>query len=130
MFGVVLAVGLGGNSWAADPAPSSGGEVTNAGNMRAVIKTKFGDIEIKFLPDVAPKHVDNFIKLAKTGFYNGTIFHRVIPGFMIRGRSEHQGFPEKGDLWSRRSWTERQSRVQRSTAQTRCGVDGTRARPG
>ena len=85
MFGVVLAVGLGGNGWAADPAPSSGGEVTNAGNMRAVIKTKFGDIEIKFLPDVAPKHVDNFIKLAKTGFYNGTIFHRVIPGFMIQG---------------------------------------------
>ena len=52
---------------------------------RATIKTKFGDIEIKFYPDVAPKHVDNFIKLAKSGFYNGTIFHRVIPGFMIQG---------------------------------------------
>ena len=51
---------------------------------RATIKTKFGDIEIKFYPDVAPKHVDNFIKLAKSGFYNGTIFHRVIPGFMIQ----------------------------------------------
>jgi len=52
---------------------------------RTIIKTKFGDIEVKFLPDVAPKHVENFIKLAKDGFYNGTIFHRVIPGFMIQG---------------------------------------------
>jgi peptidyl-prolyl cis-trans isomerase B (cyclophilin B) len=52
---------------------------------RAIIKTKFGDIEVKFLHDVAPKHVANFIKLAKDGFYNGTIFHRVIPGFMIQG---------------------------------------------
>jgi peptidyl-prolyl cis-trans isomerase B (cyclophilin B) len=52
---------------------------------RAIIKTKFGDIEVKFLPDVAPKHVANFVKLAKDGFYNGTIFHRVIPGFMIQG---------------------------------------------
>lgn len=52
---------------------------------RAVIKTKFGDIEIKFFPEAAPKHVENFIKLAKEGFYNGTIFHRVIPGFMIQG---------------------------------------------
>ncbi|MDH4186714.1 MAG: peptidylprolyl isomerase [Nitrospira sp.] len=52
---------------------------------RALIKTKFGDIHIKFYPDVAPNHVANFIKLAKAGFYNGTIFHRVIPGFMIQG---------------------------------------------
>ncbi|MET0515977.1 MAG: peptidylprolyl isomerase [Nitrospiraceae bacterium] len=50
-----------------------------------MVKTKFGEIELKFLPDVAPKHVENFIKLAKSGFYNGTIFHRVIPGFMIQG---------------------------------------------
>ena len=52
---------------------------------RAPFKTKFGDLEIKFYPDVAPKHVENFIQLAKAGFYNGTIFHRVIPGFMIQG---------------------------------------------
>ena len=52
---------------------------------RAIIKTKFGDIEMKFYPELAPNHVDNFIKLAKSGFYNGTIFHRVIPGFMIQG---------------------------------------------
>ncbi|MCX5725333.1 MAG: peptidylprolyl isomerase [Nitrospirae bacterium] len=52
---------------------------------KAIIKTKFGEIHIKFYPDVAPKHVENFIALAKSGFYNGTIFHRVIPGFMIQG---------------------------------------------
>ena len=83
VMSVLMAVGTAGISLAADPASPSGGEVTNASNARAVIKTKFGDIEIKFMPDVAPKHVENFIKLAKTGFYNGTIFHRVIPGFMI-----------------------------------------------
>jgi peptidyl-prolyl cis-trans isomerase B (cyclophilin B) len=52
---------------------------------RAIINTKFGEIEIEFFPDKAPNHVANFIKLAKSGFYNGTIFHRVIPGFMIQG---------------------------------------------
>jgi peptidyl-prolyl cis-trans isomerase B (cyclophilin B) len=57
----------------------------SAKGPRAIIKTKFGDIEVKFLSDVAPKHVESFIKLAKGGFYNGTIFHRVIPGFMIQG---------------------------------------------
>jgi peptidyl-prolyl cis-trans isomerase B (cyclophilin B) len=52
---------------------------------RAVIKTKHGEIEIRFFPDLAPKHVENFVKLAKEGVYDGTIFHRVIPGFMIQG---------------------------------------------
>ena len=52
---------------------------------RAMIDTKFGSMEIHFFPDKAPKHVENFIKLAKSGFYDKTIFHRVIPGFMIQG---------------------------------------------
>ena len=51
----------------------------------AVIETKFGKIEIGFLSDKAPGHVKNFKDLAKAGFYNGTTFHRVIPGFMIQG---------------------------------------------
>ncbi|MEK6672248.1 MAG: peptidylprolyl isomerase [Nitrospirota bacterium] len=51
----------------------------------AVIESKFGNIEIRFFPDVAPNHVNNFIELAKKGFYDNTIFHRVIPGFMIQG---------------------------------------------
>jgi len=57
----------------------------SASGPKAIIKTKFGDIHIKLYPDVAPNHVGNFIKLAKSGFYDGTIFHRVIPGFMIQG---------------------------------------------
>src|SRR5687768_4325295 len=52
---------------------------------RAIIETKFGEIEIEFLNDKAPGHVKNFVDLAKKGFYDGTTFHRVIPGFMIQG---------------------------------------------
>ena len=51
----------------------------------AVIETRFGKMEIGFLPDKAPGHVKNFKDLAKKGFYDGTTFHRVIPGFMIQG---------------------------------------------
>ena len=51
----------------------------------AIIETSLGNIELRFFPDVAPKHVENFLTLTKSGFYDGTIFHRVIPGFMIQG---------------------------------------------
>lgn len=51
----------------------------------AVIATDFGEIVLRFFPDVAPEHVSNFINLAKSKFYDGTTFHRVIPGFMIQG---------------------------------------------
>ena len=54
-------------------------------DTRAVIDTKFGSMEIRFFPDKAPNHVENFLKLAKSGLYDKTIFHRVIPGFMIQG---------------------------------------------
>jgi len=50
-----------------------------------IIDTKFGSIRLKLFPETAPGHVDNFIKLAKSGFYDQTTFHRVIPGFMIQG---------------------------------------------
>jgi peptidyl-prolyl cis-trans isomerase B (cyclophilin B) len=60
-------------------------EIKKMSETTAVIETKFGNMEIKFFPDVAPNHVNNFIELAKKGFYNGTTFHRVIPGFMIQG---------------------------------------------
>lgn len=62
--------------------------------QKAVIETKHGNMEIKFFPDVAPKHVDNFVKLAKEGFYDGTIFHRVIPGFMIQGGDPNTKGPD------------------------------------
>jgi peptidyl-prolyl cis-trans isomerase B (cyclophilin B) len=54
-------------------------------SMEAVIDTKFGKIVFEFLPKVAPKTVANFQKLAESCFYDGTTFHRVIPGFMIQG---------------------------------------------
>jgi peptidyl-prolyl cis-trans isomerase B (cyclophilin B) len=52
---------------------------------RAIIETRFGEIELEFLDDKAPGHVKNFQDLAKKGFYDGTTFHRVIPGFRIQG---------------------------------------------
>jgi peptidyl-prolyl cis-trans isomerase B (cyclophilin B) len=51
----------------------------------AELATNKGPIRLTFLPDVAPGHVKNFLGLAKTGFYNGLTFHRVIKGFMIQG---------------------------------------------
>ncbi|NIQ91825.1 MAG: peptidylprolyl isomerase [Deltaproteobacteria bacterium] len=51
----------------------------------AVLQTKFGEITLKFFPEVAPKHVNSFIELANKGFYDGTTFHRVVPGFVIQG---------------------------------------------
>jgi peptidyl-prolyl cis-trans isomerase B (cyclophilin B) len=82
MIGLVAGMGLlmgAGFVEAADKAPAK------ADQPKAVIKTKFGDMEVRFFPDKAPHHVQNFIKLAKSGFYDKTIFHRVIPGFMIQG---------------------------------------------
>jgi len=54
-------------------------------NEIAVIETSLGNIEFELLEDLAPGHVKNFKDLAKEGFYDGTIFHRVIPGFMVQG---------------------------------------------
>jgi len=66
---------------------------------KAVIKTKFGDMEIVFFPEKAPNHVQNFVKLAKSGYYNGTIFHRVIPGFMIQGGDPNTKDPKKPETY-------------------------------
>lgn len=52
---------------------------------KAVIKTNQGDITVQLFPEQAPKAVENFTKLAQKGYYNGVIFHRVIPDFMIQG---------------------------------------------
>lgn len=54
-------------------------------NLVAVIHTSEGDMVAEFWPEVAPKTVENFKKLAKEGFYSGTAFHRIIKGFMIQG---------------------------------------------
>jgi peptidyl-prolyl cis-trans isomerase B (cyclophilin B) len=70
-------------------------EIQKMEKTRAVIETKFGKIELKFFPDVAPNHVNNFIELAKKGFFDGTTFHRVIPGFMIQGGDPNSKDPDK-----------------------------------
>jgi len=60
-------------------------EIKEMHDTTAVLHTKFGDITLGFFPEVAPNHVHNFIELATKGFYDKTIFHRVIPDFMIQG---------------------------------------------
>jgi peptidyl-prolyl cis-trans isomerase B (cyclophilin B) len=56
-----------------------------AGTPRAIIHTNYGDMTVEFWPEVAPRTVDNFLKLSREKFYDGTAFHRIIKGFMIQG---------------------------------------------
>jgi peptidyl-prolyl cis-trans isomerase B (cyclophilin B) len=70
-------------------------EIKRMSETKAVIETKFGSMELRFFPDVAPNHVNNLIKLAQKGFYDGTTFHRVIPGFMIQGGDPNSKDPDR-----------------------------------
>lgn len=71
---------------AATPSDDTPKTMEDTSKLRlAVIETNLGTIKFKFLNDKAPGHVKNFADLAKKGFYDGTRFHRVIPGFMIQG---------------------------------------------
>ena len=70
-------------------------------NEQAVLKTSLGEMRVAFWPDVAPKTVANFKKLAREGFYDGTAFHRIIKGFMVQGgcpntREGQKGMPGTG----------------------------------
>jgi cyclophilin family peptidyl-prolyl cis-trans isomerase len=65
----------------------------------SIITTKFGDIEVELYSDSAPKTVENFKALTKKGFYDGLIFHRIVPGFVIQG-----GDPYTRDTTNRRRW--------------------------
>src|ERR1700761_4087251 len=68
-------------------------------NEIAIIRTTEGEIQIEFWPDVAPKTVENFKKLAKKGFYDGTCFHRIVKGVMIQGGDPLTKDPEAEDRW-------------------------------
>ncbi len=68
-------------------------------NEQAIIQTTEGEMVVKFWPDVAPNTVANFKKLAASGFYDGTCFHRIVKGFMIQG-----GDPLTKDAGRERSW--------------------------
>ncbi len=86
--------------WSSEKAPDKpGAQGGEKKETHAIIKTKFGEMEIRFFPDKAPKHVENFIKLAKEKFYDGTIFHRVIPGFMIQGGDPNTKDPNKKEMF-------------------------------
>ena len=64
----------------------------------AIIKTSFGNIKFNLVPDIAPETVRNFSQLTKSGFYDGTLFHRIIPGFMIQGGDPNTKNPDKS-MW-------------------------------
>ena len=63
------------------------------------IETNHGNISFDLLPDLAPETVRNFVKLTKDGFYDGTLFHRVIPGFMIQGGDPNTKNPSMKGQW-------------------------------
>ena len=65
-------------------APFATSTVEELARHRATLSTTLGDIVIGFAPDVAPEHVRNFLRLAQLGVYDGTAFHRVVPGFAIQ----------------------------------------------
>src|SRR5947208_258462 len=74
----------------------------NSAKEVAVIKTSEGEMVAEFWPEVAPNTVENFKKLAREGFYDGTAFHRIIKGFMIQGgcpntKKDARGIPGTGD---------------------------------
>ena len=66
-------------------APEKEKPMSEYENKVAEIRTGKGTITVRFFPEAAPNHVRNFIDLAESGYYNGTRFHRVIPGFMVQG---------------------------------------------
>ena len=67
-------------------------------NVQAVIKTDKGDIVLNLFPEVAPVTVASFLHLARTGFYDGTTFHRVVPGFVIQGGDPLSKDPNSSDV--------------------------------
>lgn len=79
--------------------PQSSSTAAPAGSMVAIIETAQGAITVQFFPDEAPEHVRSFIDLAEGGFYDGVLFHRLVPGFVIQG-----GDPLTKDLSARDRW--------------------------
>ena len=97
---LTLALGLSVATVFSQTEKPEGSKVVNTNeNEIAVIKTAQGEMVISFWPDVAPKTVENFKKLAKKGFYDGTAFHRIMPGFMIQG-----GDPLTKDAGAENKW--------------------------
>lgn len=97
---VVAALSLGGCSRSApggNPKVPAGAK--SSGGMHAVLETEQGAIEIEFLPDAAPKAVENFRLLAEHGYYDGITFHRIVKGFMLQG-----GDPQGTGMGGESAW--------------------------
>ena len=71
----------------------------NTSNEVAMIKTSEGEMVVQFWTDAAPNTIENFKKLARQGFYDGTIFHRIIKGFMIQGGDPNSKDPAKENVY-------------------------------
>ena len=102
ILGLALWSGCSQNNDAAPPAgtPATPPSAAKAPEKEvAVISTTEGDMVVEFWDDAAPKTIENFKKLAKSGFYDGTAFHRVIKGFMIQGGDPLTKDPAKEALW-------------------------------
>ena len=98
LLGMVMATAAETNNATAKPAAKKE-EAKSTAKEVAVIKTSEGEMVLEFWPDVAPGHVENFKKLAKQGFYDGTCFHRVIKGFMIQGGDPNTKNESQKDSW-------------------------------
>jgi peptidyl-prolyl cis-trans isomerase B (cyclophilin B) len=96
---VSLALGLCACSPQAADAPKKEEKTPVNTNEVALIQTTEGDMVLEFWPEVAPKTVENFKKLARDGFYNGTCFHRIIKGFMIQGGDPKTKNPALEEEW-------------------------------
>src|SRR5438552_5901708 len=91
---IVLAALLSSTMFAAEEKKEEKTSV-NASNEVAVIKTSEGEMVVQFWTDAAPNTIENFKKLAREGFYDGTIFHRIVKGFMIQGGDPNSKDPAK-----------------------------------
>jgi peptidyl-prolyl cis-trans isomerase B (cyclophilin B) len=72
---------------------------TNAADEVAVIKTSEGEMVMQFWTDAAPNTIENFKKLGRSGFYDGTVFHRIVKGFMIQGGDPQSEDPSKEERY-------------------------------
>jgi peptidyl-prolyl cis-trans isomerase B (cyclophilin B) len=95
--GMVMALVVGAITLCAED--KKGNSAVNGSNEVAVIKTSEGEMVAEFWPDVAPQTVENFKKLARAGFYDGTAFHRIVKNFMIQGGDPLTKDPAKEQLW-------------------------------
>jgi cyclophilin family peptidyl-prolyl cis-trans isomerase len=92
-----LWTGCGGSTTGGNPKVPDGAK--SSGGRHAVIETDKGNIEIEFLPDAAPRGVENFRLLAEHGYYDNLTFHRIVKGFMLQG-----GDPEGNGIGGESAW--------------------------